>query len=291
MNPDVKGNSFKDTLKYFSTIISWTVFTLLMICAILLFYYFISMQLYAFKGDKFEPRFSLYTIISPSMTPNIQVYDVIINIRVDHPEDIKLGDVITFISVSTEHNGNIVTHRVVGIIKDEDGNYSYQTKGDANLIEDSANVPYKNVIGRVALKIPYLGRIQLFIASGMGWMFLILIPSLYILLRSLLKKLVALSGEDSKFYKWANKPLLIGRRPKLLPEPKAEVGITQENTTNVVQNNDSSSSEFVMPDLPSINDLQELNKTVSDIPVSNVDNEEVINNNDADDDFDLPDLK
>lgn len=287
MNPDVKGNRFKDMLKYFSTIISWTIFTLLMICAVLLFYYFISMQLYALKGDKFEPKFSLYTIISPSMTPNIQVYDVIINLRVDHPEDIHLGDVITFDSVSTEHNGNIVTHRVIGIIKDENGNYSYQTKGDANLIEDSASVPYKNVIGRVALKIPYLGRIQLFIASGLGWLFLILIPSLYILLRSFLKKLVLLSGEGSKFYKWANTPLLIGKRPKLLPEPKAEVDMAQENTTSEVQSANTYTTEFVVPDLPSISDLKELNKTSFSNSV--VEKEEIIDN--SDDDFDLPDLK
>lgn len=296
MKLEAKEDSFKELMKFFSNVISWTVFTLLMICAAFLLYYFVSMQLYAIKGDKFEPKFSLYTIISPSMTPNIAVYDVIINLRVDKPEDIKIGDVITIESVSTEHNGQTVTHRVVSIIKDDEGNYSYQTKGDANLVEDSASVPYKNIIGRVALKIPALGRAQLFVASKMGMLLLILIPCLYILLKSLLKKLSMLRGEDSKLYKWANKPLLLGRKPKLLPAPAVQDEVVLEApvkeevyTPPIVQEKE----EDIAFDLPNIFEISALDEELPDIKtVSEIKQEEnkPIFEED-DDDIDLPDLK
>lgn len=241
MNASSKKYNTKEILSFISTVISWTVFALLSICIALLLYYFVSTQIYARKGEKYTPKFSLYTIVSPSMTPNIKVYDVIVNIEVEEPEEIKIGDVITFVSTSTESMGATVTHRVVSIMQDEQGNYSYQTKGDNNLIEDSSSVPFANVIGRVTLKIPQLGRIQLFVASSYGWLFLILIPALYILLRDLLKALKEKHGNskffNGKWYKIMTRPLLIGHKPKLLPEPKV-INDTAESPEEESSKND-----------------------------------------------------
>ena len=56
-----KKYDFKIILKYISTIVSWSFFALLSIIAVLLIYYFISSRLYASKGEKYEPIFSVYT--------------------------------------------------------------------------------------------------------------------------------------------------------------------------------------------------------------------------------------
>lgn len=178
---------FRTILKYVSTVISWTIFVLLLICAAFLMYYFIATRIYASGRSKTEPKFSLYTIISGSMTPNINVYDVVIDMRVDNPEEIEIGDVITFYSDLPAAKGRPITHRVISIIKDKNGNFSYQTKGDFNPVEDDGIVPFEKVIGKVALKIPQLGRVQTFLASSMGWLCLILIPALYILLKALIR--------------------------------------------------------------------------------------------------------
>ena len=93
MNTDVKKKTnFREIFKFISTIISWTIFVLLVICACLLFYYFIAIRVYVAKGEGHEPAFSLYTIITPSMTPNINVYDVVVDTKVKKPEDIKIND-------------------------------------------------------------------------------------------------------------------------------------------------------------------------------------------------------
>lgn len=198
MNTEInKKISFREILKTISTIISWTVFVLLLICAALLLYYFIATRIYATKGSKYEPKFSLYTIISPSMVPNINVYDVIVDLRVDEPKEIEIGDVITFYSDSPELRGGTITHRVISIIRDENGNYSYQTKGDNNLIEDSSTVPFDKIVGKVAIRIPQLGRIQFFLASNFGWLLLILIPALYIIFKDVFK-IIKLNKNETK---------------------------------------------------------------------------------------------
>lgn len=232
MDTNVANKEKRHILKFISTVISWTVFVLLLICAILLLYYFIALRIYSAKGSGHEPPFSLYTIISPSMTPNIQVYDVVVDVKVNKPEDIKINDVITFNSGIPGVGDGTITHRVIAINKDEDGNYQYQTKGDANLLDDGANIPFTSVVGKVAFKIPKLGRVQFFLASKAGWLVCILIPALYIIIKDILKlfKIQKVDENSGKVKKFLNKPLLIGhkRRRLLTYTPKKETFMVDE---------------------------------------------------------------
>lgn len=175
-------------LKIVGNIISWTLLSLLIIVAGFLLYYVISTQIYAVKGEKYAPKFSLYTIISPSMTPNINVYDIVIDERVDENDELKVGDVITFVSTSSISNGMTITHRIVDVIDSPEGP-KYKTKGDANLTPDYALVTKDKVMGKVKLRIPQLGRIQFFLSSKGGWLFIILIPAIIIVIIDILKLL------------------------------------------------------------------------------------------------------
>ena len=73
-----KFSSISSKIKFVSGIISWVVLVILVIIALLLLYYFVSAKIYAQKGEEYKPAFALYTILSPSMVPNIKVYDVIV---------------------------------------------------------------------------------------------------------------------------------------------------------------------------------------------------------------------
>lgn len=181
-----KFSSFSHAIKFISGIISWTVLVILVIIALFLLYYFVSTKMYAEKGEKYKPAFSLYTILSPSMVPNINVYDVIVDINVTKPEDIKVGDVITFNSTATLTTGMTITHRVVDI-KTENGVYTYLTQGDANVSPDGAYVPFDHIYGKVLFRIPQLGRLQEFLGTKGGWLIVVVIPALLIIISDLLK--------------------------------------------------------------------------------------------------------
>lgn len=173
-------------------IISWTALVLLIVVATFLLYYIITTQLSATKGDKYAPKFSMYTIVSPSMTPNINVYDIVIDKKVEDFSELKVGDVITFISTSSISNGMTITHRIVDIIETEEGT-KYKTKGDNNLTADYSLVTQDKIIGKVKFRIPQLGRVQFFLSSKGGWLIIILIPALIIILSDIFK-LVNLVG-------------------------------------------------------------------------------------------------
>ena len=182
--------------KMITKVLSWVLFAILSIAALFLLYYFISTKIYAAKGPGYEPKFSIYTIASGSMTPTIKVYDTIINVKVNKPEDLEVGDVITFISTSLLTPGTTITHRIIGISTDENGVVCYQTKGDFNPIADQSCAKFHNIIGKVVFKIPQLGRVQYFLASRAGWLFCILIPALFIISKDVLK-ITKLSGIKS----------------------------------------------------------------------------------------------
>lgn len=194
-----KSNRLKkisSALTYVGKIISTAVLVLLILIGLFLVYYVISAKIVS-KRAGYEPKISLYTIASGSMVPNIDVYDIILDFRVDSPESIKAGDIITFKSTSSLTKDMTITHRVIDIIKNDDGTYEYVTKGDANPIADSDTAKYENVIGKVAMRLPQVGRIQFFLATKMGWFFVILLPALGVIIYDILK-LLKLVGNKNK---------------------------------------------------------------------------------------------
>lgn len=189
-------NGFRKTVKFIANIISWTILTILVIIAAFLLYYFVANKIYASKGENFSPAIGLYTIVSPSMEPNLKVYDVIVDKKVKDPSEIKVGDIITFISTSTISRGLTITHRVIALVETENG-IEYKTQGDNNMSPDSTTVQFKNVLGKVVVKIPQLGRIQQFLSTSSGWLLVVVIPAVIIILNDILK-IIKLTGAKKK---------------------------------------------------------------------------------------------
>ena len=303
-----KKTSLTEIFKFFSTIISWTVFVLLLICAAFLIYYFIAVKVYVAKGSGHEPKFSLYTIITPSMTPNINVYDVVIDVKVDKPEDIKINDVITFYSSIPGVRNGTITHRVIAINKDVNGKYKYLTKGDYNLVDDGVDVEFDKIVGKVALRIPQLGRVQFFMASKLGWLLVILLPALYIILKDILR-IIKLKNEtpSNKFTKFLNRPVISFKKKKLLPyTPLSEKESVEQNdkiiskdvsefaaksNENEVLKTTFQESEIKSQDLKTI--LPPDEEKESQLPKLSIESEENIMDfyEDDEDDIDLPSLK
>ena len=179
-------------------IISYTIIIILMLIASFFIFYVISGKLAEREGK--NPPFSLYTIISPSMTPNIKVYDVVFVKNVD-TSSLKVNDVITFYSTNAFFGGTPITHRIVEILNVPETGIMYRVKGDANEEADEEKVLPSNVIGKVMFKIPSLGKLQFFLASKTGWLVAILIPAIIIFVYDIYK-LIALISVKNKLQKY-----------------------------------------------------------------------------------------
>lgn len=107
----------------------------------------------------------VFTVLSGSMEPTYHTGSLIYVKKVD-PYTIQEGQPITFML----DENTVATHRVVGIVPDEDDPtvIRFRTKGDANEAEDGSLVHYKNVIGTPIFTIPYLGYVANYIQHPPG---------------------------------------------------------------------------------------------------------------------------
>lgn len=185
---DVKIVKKKEPLiKFILGVISYAIFIFLLLIGITLLIYVLDIKIRAAKGDYSTPTFNAYVVLTGSMLPEIQVYDVVITKKVE-PANLKEGDIITFASADSRFLGTIITHRIIKKnYDDESKSYNFQTKGDYNNVADSALVPEKNIYGKVILKIPKLGYLQEFLASDGGWIIVILIPCLVVISYDIVK--------------------------------------------------------------------------------------------------------
>ncbi len=106
----------------------------------------------------------LVVVTSESMVPYLNIGDMLV---LQHrPQDqIHLSDVVVY--RADWYTAAPVVHRIVqiDIIGEE---YRYYTKGDANLAQDPGYRLYEDIIGVVALLIPKLGHVSLFLQTTEG---------------------------------------------------------------------------------------------------------------------------
>ena len=113
-----------------------------------------------------------FVIYSGSMEPTVKVGSLLLTRPVD-VEDLRVGDVITYRSPG---NHTTLTHRIVSI-RQEDGDWVFQTKGDANPEPDPREVILRGQVTKMAFGIPYLGYVVDFARSTAGIALFLLVPA------------------------------------------------------------------------------------------------------------------
>lgn len=170
----------KKFLKIFKKVVTVT----LLVFIIFVGYCKISELVYYKKGPNYEPAFSIYTISSTSMKPALNKYDLVINSKIKDQSNIEIGDIITFISTNMNFQGKPVTHRVEGFSIDEKSRVCYITKGDNNEDRDKSCAKQGNIIGKVIIRIPFVG----IVGTPYGLAFVIIIILIINIVKRIKKK-------------------------------------------------------------------------------------------------------
>ena len=122
------------------------------------------------------------------MEPKYKIGDILIA-KETEPSKIKIGDAISYIAKRDEIKGNVVTHEVVNITKDEEGHYLFHSKGLINLIEDPV-VHEDQLYGVVIYKTKILSFIKKIVNTDIGMIVLVIIPVLYIIVSEMIAFLI-----------------------------------------------------------------------------------------------------
>ena len=136
--------------------------------------------------------FRPYAVLSGSMEPTYHVGSLIY-VREAQPEEIKVGDPITFV---LNEDLVVATHRVIEIDAE---NQAFRTQGDANETPDAAPVAFQNLVGKPSFTIPLLGFFSDWITHPPGFYIAIaagLVLALLVFLPDLLDKADAADKKD-----------------------------------------------------------------------------------------------
>lgn len=159
----------KKAIKIIFDILTW----------ILLIFAFIVTAL-VISSDKNNGTASLFgympfTVESDSMKPTFSKNDLILDKKVDSISELKKGDVITFWTMSGSQRIRN-THRIVEV-KNENGNYSFVTRGDNNPANDTTDVMAGDIIGKWnGTRLKGFGKAMNFLKTRKGFFICIIIP-------------------------------------------------------------------------------------------------------------------
>ena len=122
--------------------------------------------------------YSFYYVLTESMEPEIKAGEMILG-KYTAPEDLQVGDVITYKGETGNLYGKIITHKIVEI-EDE----IITTKGIANDIADPP-INSSQVLSKYVVTIPLAGKIFSVINSKFGFVILIVTPLMLLIVNEI----------------------------------------------------------------------------------------------------------
>lgn len=150
------------------------------VIALLVILFVIVVVLQRFSNNKLSFfNFRMFTVVSGSMKPTYDIGDVLISKETDASK-IKVGDTISYLGRAGSFRDKVITHKVVGIEKDENGKYVFRTKGTANLVEDPL-VYQEQLYGVVVYKVKLLSLIYKIVSTKYGMLIFVIIPLFYVI--------------------------------------------------------------------------------------------------------------
>ena len=168
-----KKETLKKVLRISETVISWILVALTV--AMMIFTCFSLTFTDSAERNLFGYRW--FRVDGDSMKDTFQYGDIIISRDVD-PDDLKEGDIITFISQDSANYGQFVTHKIRKRTLDSMGREGFTTYGTTTGDDDRTVVSANYVVGLYQGRLPGLGHLVTFLKSGVGFILCILLPFL-----------------------------------------------------------------------------------------------------------------
>lgn len=116
-------------------------------------------------------------VLSGSMSGTFEV-DALIMIKDVDAEDLEVGDIICFLV-----SGTAVTHRIIEVTADDNGDLAFVTQGDANSAQDTSLVLAEDIEGQYIWHMEGIGAFVMFMQTTSGMVIFIAVPiALYLVL-------------------------------------------------------------------------------------------------------------
>jgi len=171
-----KPSAFKRVLNIVKTVLVWMV---VVFAVGMMIFTIVSVNTFD-QSDRGVFGYKFFIVRTDSMSAtHFNAGDIVIVKDVDVRE-LKAGDVITFVSQSSDNYGETVTHMIREVTTDRDGSIAFVTYGTTTGVNDEALATF--IVGKYQTRIPKLGTFFAFLKTTPGYIVCILIPFLILIL-------------------------------------------------------------------------------------------------------------
>ena len=143
--------------------------------------------------------YRMYDVLTDSMSGTIEPGDVIMCKSVEDVNALQVGDIITFKAPNGNYNE---THRIIEIVKNDDGTVKYfKTKGDNAKEADKWELAPENVKAKYVKKSVFIGGLRRFMSHWYGYVAVVVIPLCIVfalIIASFVRDKVAIETEKKK---------------------------------------------------------------------------------------------
>lgn len=125
-------------------------------------------------------NYSPLIVLTESMHPQIKAGDLILckHVNQSQASQLTVGTVISFYDPD-EGSSAVVTHKIIQVLTDDQGNVSYVTQGVNNNIRDRLPVPSADVIGvYTGVRFAFVGKVVMFAQTTVGLVLFVAVPVL-----------------------------------------------------------------------------------------------------------------
>lgn len=119
-------------------------------------------------------NYRLFSVVTGSMAPMYNIGDILLCKEVD-VNTLKIGDDISYVGDDGTYKDKVITHRIIDIKKDENGEPVFYTKGIATSVVDPA-VTKEQIYGKIVNEIEPMSRLYKFVSTTKGFYMAIFVP-------------------------------------------------------------------------------------------------------------------
>ncbi len=134
------------------------------------------------RNDRSLFGYKMYIVNSDSMAATDFDAGSLIFVKEVDPKTLKEGDIISFMSQSTDSFGETITHKIRKLTNDAEGNPGFVTYGTTTDTDDETIVTYPYVLGKYHGHIAWLGTFFNFLKTTTGYFVCIFVPFMLIIL-------------------------------------------------------------------------------------------------------------
>ena len=142
---------------------------------VILMFTTLSLVVMKFMGESFSVfGYNAYYVLTGSMEPTIMPGDVIISKKVEDPNSLNVGDVVTYTGRTGDFKDRSITHKIIEK-REENGKLEFITKGDANPVADPA-ITAEMIESKMVFKSVLLGNVVSLVNNKYGFFIIIILP-------------------------------------------------------------------------------------------------------------------